>query len=337
MRRYGSLFLVMGCLFGFSLPCPAQEQKPVSVTLNLDMRSRLATGGVSRSALYSGDVQLKARLAPGLHFLYDGRQCNAPVLTGAGARFNRFLTDEAALEKVWGTQRMQLGIVRLPFGIYNPEETYASGLIDYPLVRVDYALNAVNWSVPGVRWNGGSPALRIEAAGFGGQAAGVWGNLNNVAGAAVRLQTYTNGLVLGYSRWDGTQSASLEPDEGGPRSTHINGLDLRFTRPHLLLRGEYMFGVLGGEQMHGWYLDTYYHLPKYEKWTLVARLEEFQGESDISPARQVTLGVRYTMDQDWIFALNWRRNSHVPYHPTWTPDTGSGGDIFFQAYRKFHF
>ena len=62
--------------------------------------------------------------------------------------------------------RVQAGLVRLPFGIYDPRETYASGLIDYPMPRGDYYYHSVDWGAPGVAWSGGPAHLQIEAAGF---------------------------------------------------------------------------------------------------------------------------------------------------------------------------
>jgi hypothetical protein len=337
MKRCSLPCFVVGCLLVLARFSHAQDERPTQVQINLDMRSRLASEGASHSALYSSGVVLKSRLAPGLEFTYDGGQSNARILTGNGGRFNRFITQEAVIDREWGANHLQMGIVRLPFGLYNNEETYASGLIDYPLARVDYALNAVNWGAPGVRWSGGTPTFQVEAAGFGGQGAGVWGNLNNVAGGTVRMQTYFKGIILGVSRWDGTQSANLTPGEAGAQPTHFSGVDLRLTRPHLLLRGEYLFGVLGNEQMHGWYLDAYYHLPKYYRWTLVSRVEGFQAESNVATTKQLTLGFRYTLDRNWIFAFNVRKNTGIPYRPTWTPSTLQGADVFFQVYRKLSF
>ena len=151
----------------------------------------------------------------------------------------------------------------------------------------------------------------------------------------VRLQTYAGGAVLGVSRWDGTQSSSF--NYAGRQATHLTGVDMRYTLPHLLLRGEYLFGKESEGNMRGWYLDAYYHLPKYEKWTLVARIEELKPTSDLPNLRQLTLGARYTLDKHWILAANWRRNQGGGYSPNWTPLTGSGGDFFFQLYRKSSF
>ncbi len=156
-----------------------------------------------------------------------------------------------------------------------------------------------------------------------------------MSGGIVRLQAYTNGVVMGISRWDGTQSSSFTV--AGRQGMRLTGLDVRYTRPHLLLRGEYLFGQEAGETMRGWYLDAYYHLPKYAKWTLAARIEELKPASNLPNLRQLTLGMRYTLDKHWILAANWRRNQGGGYSPAWTPLTDSGGDFFFQIYRKSNF
>jgi hypothetical protein len=243
------------------------------------------------------------------------------------------------VEKEWKSQRLQLGLIRLPFGIYDYKETYASGLIDYPMPRVDSGQTGVDWGVPGAMWVGGTPALQIEAALFEGKATGVWGNLNRIGGDSLRAQTYARDIVIGASRWDGTMDL---PDFSAPYAgaikhtqVHLSGLDARYTRPHLLLRGEFLFGTMGGEQMRGWYLDTYYHLPKYEKFTLVSRVEEMRPSSKSPTGRQLTLGTRYTATQAWIFSLNWRiNNMNKGYQGTWTPYAGRGGNFFIQAFYK---
>ena len=334
-RKTGMAFFALAGLMA-AKSAKAQDIRPVTFDLNTDFRSRIASSGTSRANLYNNQVGIHAKMGAGLRFNYTGAQINAPNLTGMGARWNRFITQDATLEKEWKSQRLQGGIVRIPFGLSDHRETYISGLIDYPLTRGDYALSSVDWGVPGVRWTGGSPNLQIDGAVFGGQASGLWNNLNNVQGAAVRAQTYTHGVVMGLSYWNGSQSTSFS--RNGPQNTQMTGLDLRYTRPHLLIRGEYMLGRLAGDTMRGWYLDMYYHLPKFEKWTLTARLEQLKPSSDDPTAHQITLGVRYTLDKSWILAVNWRHNNgSVGYSPTWTPAAVHGGDVFFQLYRKTSF
>jgi hypothetical protein len=321
VRFQTGLSILIVWLLGSSSLCHAQSPERVSLELDFDVRTRIAAVGASRTALYNGAFRFRAGLAPGLHAeVYGAHQDGG------------FLAQQATLEKDWGAQRLQLGLVRIPFGIYDHRETYASGLIDYPLLRGDYGYYSLDWGVPGAQWAGGNARFQVEAAGFGGKASGVWSNQSNVGGGALRVQTYARDLILGASRWDGYM------DIRSSKPVHINGLDLRYTRPHLLLRGEYLFGDLGGNQMHGWYLDVYYHLPKYEKLTLVARIEQFRPEADEPLSKQITLGVRYVADSNWTFAVNWRRNNAASsYAYSWTPYAGRGGDIFLQVYRKLRF
>lgn len=303
------------------------------VQLNLDTRARVASGTTGQGGLYGSGLSLKSRLGSGLSLNYWGAQNNHAAIFGTGGRFNSFITQEATLQKDWKDQQLQLGIIRMPFGLSNFSEMYASGVIDYPLIRGEYQTMGVNWGVPGIRFNGGSPNLRIEAAAFGGQGAGVWGNMDNLSGASFRVQGYYKDFIVGLSRWDGTMSAKFgHPTRGG---VHFTGVDLRYTRPHLLVRGEYLFGQMSDEHPQGGYVDIYYHLPKYHRWTLVARMENFRAALDDSWMNQWTLGFRYTMSRDWVFALNWRTNNGRNYgYNTWTPGTAGSGDVLFQVYRK---
>ncbi len=320
--RFWALLL---CLSACGRLCRAQSLQRVSLEMDFDFRARVAAVGPSGTVLYNSSFRFGAGLAPGLRAQVYGARQNGG-----------FLTQQATLEKDWGAQRLQAGLVRIPFGIYDHQETYASGLIDYPLLRGDYGYYSLDWGAPGVKWTGGNSRLQVEAAGFAGKASGVWSNQNTVGGGALRVQTYARALILGVSRWDGTLDLNKATSLRTP--VHVNGLDLRYTRPHLLLRGEYLFGELGGNQMHGWYLDTYYHLPKYEKITLVARLEAFQPDPKLPLSRQITLGVRYVADANWTFALNWRRNNAASsYKYSWTPYAGHDGDIYLQVYRKLRF
>src|SRR5579872_765593 len=318
------LFARVCALFALAIllppACYGQTLGSTSVELDVDVRSLTASAGKSHVGLYSTALSLKSSLGSGFRVLYGGSQTTATTVSGHGLA--SFVTRQAAIEHISGQQRFLAGNITLPFGLYDTEETYASGLIDYPLARVDKGFSSVDWFVPGVGFRGGSPALQIEAAGFGGQASGVWGNRNNVAGGALRLQSYYQGLIVGASRWDGSESTGFGKAAAGRLRTHLSGFDMRFTRPHLLVRGEYLFGTLGNAQTHGWYTDFYYHLPKYERWTIVARAEQFQPASNIRATDQVTLGARYTLDRNWIFAANWRRNNGVRYGGTWTPTTG---------------
>jgi hypothetical protein len=209
-------------------------------------------------------------------------------------------------------------------------------LIDYPMPRGDDTYHSVDWGVPGMSFSGGTPLLQVEAAGFSGKSSGIWDNQNIVRGGALRLQTYTHDLILGVSRWDGALQS--DPTYSQMQPVHLNGLDVRYTQPHLLLRGECLFGELGGDHEWGWYLDAYYHLPQLAKWTVTGRLEQFKPGSDYPLSHQVTLGVRYVASPQWTLVLNWRSNNAASSdQETWTTEAGKSGDVFLQVYHKLNY
>jgi len=328
------IFYSLLCLFGSVSLCRAQSENPIRVQFDSDIRLLSSLGHNDTQSIYSSSLQLESALAGGWNAEVLAKLKDRPFLSLPGSR--DIIPQQISLEKEWKTNRLQAGLVRLPFGIYNHQETYASGLIDYPLPRVDYGLYSVDWGVPGAKWSGGSAKLQYEAAGFAGRSSGVWGTTNESGGAAVRIQSYAPNVIVGISNWTGYLGL---PDEMGGgsrrRSVAISGIDVRYTRPHLLVRGEMLYGTLGGKRMSGGYLDLYYHLPKYEKFTLVARVESLRPDPSEPTGRQVTLGIRYTAAADWTFAINWRRNNFDrAYQDSWTPYSGRSGMLLFQIYHK---
>lgn len=321
--RTAGLTGLMGMwLMGAAVAGHAQAAGP-SAVLNLDMRAFAPAGGAAGTELHIASLRVTADAAPGVHLtLYGSRAEGA------------FAVQEASVEKEWGgtAGSARAGLVRLPFGIYDPRETYASGLIDYPLPRGDYYNDSLDWGAPGASWTGGPPRLQIEAAGFGGLGTGIWNNQAHIRGGAARAQTYYGNAIFGLSRWDG--ALQDDPASSALRPVHMTGLDARYTRTQLVMRGEYFGGTLAGAHLRGWYVDTLYRLPQQMRWSLVGRVEALKPQRDAPEARQVTLGARYVASPEWTLCLNWRRNSGITYAPIWTAPTQKGGDVFLQAYRR---
>lgn len=322
MKRLFKPALVALVVLSFAHAVHAQAVSSIN-ELDLDLRGRIAASGASGTKLYTAALRTNTTVAPGVHLQLYGTH-----------RYGLYGVQQASVEKEWGGMAgtAAAGIVRLPFGIYDPRETYASGLIDYPLARGDYAYHSVDWGVPGAAWSGGPPSVQVEAAGFSGRGTEIWDNQGRIRGAAARVQTYTGTAILGVSRWDG--SVQNGPTSSRMQPVHLNGLDLRYTKTQLLVRGEYLFGTLSGSQMTGWYLDGYYRLPQYEKWSLVGRLERLKPGSSSPEGRQTTLGVRYVAARDWTLAVNWRRNNGPAYGQYWTPAAFGRGDVLLQAYHR---
>ena len=321
-------FLCVGALMLGALCAGSAGRAQTSAArgeIDLDLRARIAAVGQSGAKLHATTLRLEDELAPGVRVRAYGAH-----------RYGSFAAQEAVVEKEWGGNagRAQAGLVRLPFGIYDPRETYASGLIDYPTPRGDYSYHSVDWGVPGVAWSGGPPRLQVEAAGFGGRGTGIWDNQTHVRGGAARAQAYLGDAILGLSRWDGALQDL--PTSPASRPVHMTGLDLRYTKTQLLVRGEYLFGTLAGDRMRGWYLDAYYRLPQHERWSLVARVERLKPGEDAPESRQLTLGVRWVAAREWTLAANWRHNNGPFYAPTWTPAAPKGGDVLLQAYRRIN-
>src|SRR5260221_627470 len=137
-RRLCIVFVAL--LVWIGRACPAQSPGHTNFELDFDFRTQFVQGVTAQSRLYSDVIRAKTSLAPGLNVEFYGAH-----------KYKDVLAQQATVEKDWGSQRLQLGIIRLPFGIYDYRETYASGLIDYPMPRVDYSLNSVDWGVPGAQ------------------------------------------------------------------------------------------------------------------------------------------------------------------------------------------
>jgi len=314
--------------------CNAQSPTATRLDIDTDVRASKVIGNKSADSHYTGSLGLRTGFAGGWTVDIYGHLNTTK--TGWIPGITDLIVQQASVEKTWSTQRLQVGLVRLPFGIYDYRETYASGLIDYPMPRVDYGLRSLDWGVPGAKWSGGTSKLQVEAAGFAGRSSGVWGNFNDTVGGAVRVQAYFPGVIIGASHWQGTMGL---PDwtSGAVRhnSVHMDGIDIRYTRPHLVVRGELLYGALGGRQMEGAYVDVYYHLPKYQRITLVARAELLKPDPGLPYGDQLTFGIRYIAHPDWVLAMNWRTNNfNKAYQATWTPYSGSKGALFLQIYHK---
>ena len=292
------------------------------------MRSHSGVAGTSGTSLYNTGVTLKAGVMKGMDLDLYGAQKSGNLFTHPLS--GGFLIQRGALTHEWGAHRVQLGIVRVPFGIYDYRETYGSGLIDYPMARGDYHHMGVDWGAPGVQYTGGSSNLRLDLAAFDGNGVGLWNNTTHVNGVSARIQAYRGNMILGASRWDGSVVQA-----GARGGVHLSGVDVRYSRSHLVVRGEYLVGMMGGQSMHGWYLDTLYRLPKFEKFSLVGRLEMMSPSQSLSTGQQLTLGVRYTLARNWAMAANWRRNNaSTMYTPSWTPYAGKSGDVYLQLFHE---
>src|SRR5438874_35462 len=109
--------------------CQAQERETPSLHFDWDLRSMPVANNKERFGLYSGSSRLKAGLDRGWNIDFVGARKDRGLFILRGS--SDVVVQQATIEKEWASQRLQLGMVRLPFGIYDYQETYSSGLIDY--------------------------------------------------------------------------------------------------------------------------------------------------------------------------------------------------------------
>ncbi len=300
MRRLISIFVL--ALVGLSIANGALADSPkVSGQLEIDARAALDPNGKDSAKLYaetlSGRVQLNDTCEVDLEAV---NKYGTAAVTRASVDLQR---DRVSVDA---------GIMPLPFGIYNSQETYTSGLIGYPLARSGFGAYAVGWTLPGVSATANLPKVQITAGAMDGRAYGDWGNSSKISTGAVRAQTYFGDLIVGASYRDGSQSTQQYNSYYGTfydarQRVAMTGVDARYSRSHLVLRGEYIHQHIVGETCDGAYLDAYYRLPGVETVTLVGRIECLTEDGEFH--RQLVVGARYTIARGWSGAFNVRMSN----------------------------
>ncbi|MBB6051921.1 hypothetical protein [Armatimonas rosea] len=199
--------------------------------------------------------------------------------------------------------------------------------------RTDYGDSGVEQSVLGVGATVRHKRLLAEGVGFTGNGVTVWNDFTPRRGAGGRVQLFLPpDALVGLSHL----SQSQVKFGGGERWVQLSGLDLRYARPYLVLRGEVIQGTLGGKRYEGAYLDSFYRLPGVPAWTVTARTETLKPSPSAPRIGQVTLGARWTITPEWSASLNWRRNDLTrtrTYPGTWVTPSGKHGTVLVQLYR----
>jgi hypothetical protein len=247
---------------------------------------------------------------------------------------------EANVEKTLSPQAsVKVGLQRLPFGLYDLQETYRSGLIDYAMPRVDYGSSGMDQSVLGIGGTFQQGMTQLEGVVFTGNGVTVWNGYTPRRGVAGRVQRFIpSNTIVGLSYCSQTQKGFMGKEQG----VTMGGIDIRYTRPYLVLRGEVMRGNLAGDHYQGaykgGYIDAYYRMPGLPAWTLTARTEQIKPSPMTQEAHQTTLGARWTMNPAWTVVANWRKNTiGTKYGGTWTRQSGKNGDFLFQIYHTIPF
>jgi hypothetical protein len=188
---------------------------------------------------------------------------------------------------------LRAGRFRPPFGIYSASDQAYVGFLRAPLIRYDdnFALSN-NFLEQGAAAVVGVPQLTLETS------VGRPGDVGDAArqpglDTVVRAQSSAGPFIVGLSH-----IRSLPNQAGGLVHGRMafTGLDLRWMRDGVQLRGEWITGQpFDGTTTTGWYADAIVHRVAMGPVTAVARIEQLDYDTrppfDLHRRRQ-TLGAR---------------------------------------------
>lgn len=222
-----------------------------------------------------------------------------------------------------GIHRLRWGQFLVPFGIYNRSEQYYVGLISDPLIR-DYPADGprLNDSEKGLDYLGAWGPWQVEGALFGARAPGI---IPSGGEGSVRLQWFHGPLIVGVNALRDHGRHPLTARRGEAR---FFGLDLRFSRPTLILRGELVSGRVPGGSPRGFYVDVLYHPMSLHRVTFVGRTEAVEGQpGDGRYFSRQTVGLKWDVGNAWAVALN---QSFGPSRPR----LGARGTLLYVWYTR---
>jgi hypothetical protein len=208
---------------------------------------------------------------------------------------------EAFGEWELGRNRLRLGRFQTPFGIYNRSELYYVGLVYDPLIRYyPYPGPHLEDSVNGLEYLRSVGLWQVEAALFG-RDSDVDAVVPRGDEGSVRIQWYSGRLILGLN----AVRTRAEEETGYGGEAHFFGVDFRYSRPGLILRGEVVAGHVPGSSPEGFYLDALYHPVWLSRVTLVGRTEAVRGQPMNGGLHQrETVGLKWEVTPGIVAALN---------------------------------
>jgi hypothetical protein len=176
------------------------------------------------------------------------------------------------------------------------------GLISQPLIRYyPFQDPSIGRSGTGVEYLGSLGNWQLEAALFG-DGDSVNALLPTSGDGAVRLQHYAGPLILGASVLR-ERIPDADPDYRG--TGYFYGVDFRYGRPALILRGEVVSGHVPEGDPEGFYVDVLYHPTSLGRLTFVARAEAVSGQPRNSRTyQQYTIGLKWQLVRDTTLAIN---------------------------------
>jgi hypothetical protein len=248
------------------------------------------SAGASSEDLTSIATQLRAFGETPLHIRYYvegawGRTTDdeSDAFGAAYPYRNRFELIEAYGERLFKPRGTVLGIrggrYRVPFGIYNASDHAYTGFLRAPLIRYeDYAALSNNFLEQGLDLVGGIPRLTVETS------LGIPGDVGEDVRPSgfdrvVRAQGTLGRAIVGVSHlW----TSPYQPAVFAHGKAQFTGLDLRWMRDGVQLRGEWLTGQpYDGTTTTGWYADAIVHRTWMGPVTAVARVERVNAVTSV--------------------------------------------------------
>jgi hypothetical protein len=284
LRRIAALGLAL-TLASVS-PARASVTADLILSLHYWNTDRLNTTRLANARLL-GDVEPRPALR--FHMDVDREEGESPDLY------------EAYGEWAGRGQQARLGRFQVPFGIYNRSELYYVGLVYDPLIRYyPYQGPHLGGSANGLGYVRTLGAWQVEAALFG-RGSDVGAVVPNGGQGAMRIQRFTGSLIVGLSAY----RDRVPPGAEYPGEAHFLGLDFRYSRPSLILRGELVAGTVPRGSPKGFYLDALYHPVALNRVTFVGRIEAVRGQPDTGGLYQrQTIGLKWEATRGVAVALN---------------------------------
>jgi hypothetical protein len=218
-----------------------------------------------------------------------------------------------------GLVGIRAGRYRTPFGIAGRSDHAYSGFLRSPLIRYDDNFALSNTFLEnGADVIVGVPQLYVETS------VGVPGDVGEVRrrsgfDSVVRAQGYYGSWIVGASY---IRTQPTQPESFARGRMEFTGVDLRWTRDGVVVRGEWITGQpFDGTTTDGWYADLLLHRVAMGPITAVLRAEQLNYDSIPEfalHATRVTIGAKVRLPRGFTAQANlFRQSGNLPtYRPT---------------------
>lgn len=217
------------------------------------------------------------------------------ILTPGGHSY-----DELYYRRDFKDVSLRLGRMRPALGLNTWADLFYTGFNGLPLIRSIKVLNnlGIGGDDSGIEATTHIGSVQLQAAAFDNTLDREQIIPDNLNHATLRAQQTVGNLIAAGDFYTS--------DKGDQK---VYGLDLRYTMPQLLMRGEAFWGV-GDQPSSGFYVDASYRIPSLYRTQVVARFDQVS-RYDQKVAQLETLGVRQVVNRYLSLNVNYAFGSNV--------------------------